>query len=110
MEVEAQLVTEEQPWRGRITSVFSDGSHREREVAGVTITSYLDMIQPHYSVIYQIKEQVVESTTSMEVVEEIVEETYEMLHNNETSGGTMSCISSLIATTMLGWLATIHRR
>ena len=103
IEVEAQLVTEEQPWRGRMTAVFSDGSQREREVEGVTLTSYLDMIQPSYSVLYLIKEQKLEQTessTSAEVVEEIVEETLEMWQDTETSGaisGTTNTVMLLLA-------------
>ena len=103
IEVEAQLVTEEQPWRGRMTAVFSDGSQREREVEGVTVTSYLDMIQPSYSVLYLIKEQKLEQTessTSAEVVEEIVEETLEMWQDTETSGaisGTTNTVMLLLA-------------
>ena len=103
--VSAQLVTEEQPWQGRMRAVFSDGSGREREVEGVTITSYLDMIQPSYSVLYQIKEQeleVEETSTSLQVAEEIVEETFEMFQDTETSAGAIvtSCTTILCLTTL----------
>ena len=103
--VSAQLVTEEQPWQGRMRAVFSDGSGREREVEGVTVTSYLDMIQPTYSVLYQIKEQeleVEETSTSLQVAEEIVEETFEMFQDTETSAGAIvtSCTTILCLTTL----------
>ena len=103
--VSAQLVTEEQPWQGRMKAVFSDGSGREREVEGVTVTSYLDMIQPSYSVLYQIKEQeaeVEETSTSLQVAEEIVEETFKMFQDTETSAGAIvtSCTTILCLTTL----------
>jgi len=59
VEVIAMEVNEEQPYTGLLVSIFPDGSSRDREVEGVMQRSYLDRIQPHYSELHMIKEQVV---------------------------------------------------
>ena len=56
-DIVADQVQEEQSWTGVLEAVFSDGSRRERTVEGVTLTSYLDMIQPQYSSPHAIKQQ-----------------------------------------------------
>ena len=56
-DIVADQVQEEQSWTAVLEAVFSDGSRRERMVEGVTLTSYLDMIQPHYSSPHIIKQQ-----------------------------------------------------
>ena len=111
--VVAQLVTEEQPWQGRMVAVFSDGSEREREVEGVTIMSHLDNIQPTYSVLYQIREQQApgletssSSSTSSTARPEVALETFEMLQNTEgTSSGVARALSlARIPGIILAWL------
>ena len=108
--VVAQLVTEEQPWQGRMRAVFSDGSVREREVEGVTIMSHLDNIEPNYSVLYQIKEQqpppLETFTTSTTTVRpEVGQETFEMLQNTEetSSSGAVS-LARIPSCIILAWL------
>jgi len=56
-EIIADQVEEEKTWSGRMVSVFSDGSIRERNVLGATLSSYLDKIQPVYSNPHRIKQQ-----------------------------------------------------
>ena len=113
--VEALLVTEEQPWQGRLRAVFSDGSEREREVEGVTLMSHLDNIQPTYSVLYQIKEQEPppalqssssSSSSSITARPRMGQETFEMLQNTEeTSSGAVSWVSlRLLPWTILAWV------
>jgi len=63
VKIVADSVTEEQPFTGLLTSIFHDGSRREREVEGVMQSQYLDKIVPEYSKLYQIKEQVLNHTT-----------------------------------------------
>jgi len=51
-------VTEEQSYRGTLTSVFPDGARRERRVEGVVQRRYLNNIRPEYSRVYRIKPSV----------------------------------------------------
>ena len=44
VEVVAEVVGEERAWAGLLTAVFADGSHRARNVSGVTVNSILDFI------------------------------------------------------------------
>ena len=109
--VEAQLVTEEQPWQGRLRAVFRDGSEREREVEGVTIMSHLDNIQPTYSVLYQIKEQQppLQTSSTTTARPEVAQETFEMLQNmEETSSGSGASPGSLslVPWSILAWVGS----
>ena len=56
--IRAMSVKEEQPYTGTLVAVFADGSVRERRVEGVQQIHYLDDIQPQYSKLYVIKDQV----------------------------------------------------
>ena len=44
VEVVAEVVGEERAWAGLLTAVFADGSHRERNVSGVTVINILSFI------------------------------------------------------------------
>ena len=44
VEVVAEVVGEERAWAGLLTAVFADGSHRARNVSGVTVINMLDFI------------------------------------------------------------------
>ena len=44
VEVVAEVVGEERAWAGLLTAVFADGSHRARNVSGVTVNSILDFM------------------------------------------------------------------
>lgn len=57
IEILAEKVSEEQLWSGILVAIFADGSRREREVQGVTLTSFLDLISPSYSAPHRIKQQ-----------------------------------------------------
>lgn len=60
-------ITEELPYTGTLTTVFPDGSRRQRHVQGTLQRKYLDNIRPEYSRVYRIKESVaapVQTTTS----------------------------------------------
>ncbi len=57
IEILAEKVSEEQLWSGILVAIFADGSRRDREVEGVTLTSFLDMISPSYSAPHRIKQQ-----------------------------------------------------
>ena len=57
IEILAEKVSEEQLWSGILVAIFADGSRRERQVEGVTLTSFLDMISPSYSEPHRIKQQ-----------------------------------------------------
>lgn len=57
VEVLAERVEEEQSWSGVMVAVFADGSKRQRNVEGVTITTFLDRIRPRYSNPHRIKQQ-----------------------------------------------------
>lgn len=56
--IRAEEVKEEQAYTGTLVAVFADGSVRERRVEGVQHTNYLNDIQPQYSKLYVIKNQV----------------------------------------------------
>ena len=66
-EIRADQVSEEQSWSGLLVAVFSDGSRRERLVTGVTLTTYLDMIQPVYSNPHNIKQQYADTSLTTEL-------------------------------------------
>ena len=68
VKVTADLVNEEQPFTGLLVSIFHDGSHMEREVEGVMQSKYLDRIEPEYSKLYQIKEQVMDEQLQKEEI------------------------------------------
>lgn len=40
VEIVAEVVGEERAWAGLLTAVFADGSHRERNVSGVTVNNF----------------------------------------------------------------------
>lgn len=58
IEILAEKVSEEQLWSGILVAIFADGSRRGREVEGVTMTRFLDMISPSYSQPHRIKQEV----------------------------------------------------
>merc|ERR1711990_941709 len=55
-------ITEENPYKATLTSVFPDGSRRQRTIEGVVQRVYLDNIRPEYSRVYHIKESVASSS------------------------------------------------
>ena len=57
-------ITQENPYRATLTSVFPDGSRRQRIIEGVVQSIYLDNIRPEYSRVYHIKESVASSSSS----------------------------------------------
>ena len=56
-------ITQENPYRATLTSVFPDGSRRQRIIEGVVQSIYLDNIRPEYSRVYHIKESVASSSS-----------------------------------------------
>ena len=58
-------ITEENPYKATLTSVFPDGSRRSRTIEGVVQRIYLDNIRPEYSRVYHIKESVPSSSNSV---------------------------------------------
>ena len=63
--ISAVEVREEQPFTGTFVSVFPDGSVRERRIEGMRLINYLDRINPEYSKLYAIKDQVMGSPSKL---------------------------------------------
>ena len=61
-------ITQENPYRATLTSVFPDGSRRQRIIEGVVQSIYLDNIRPEYSRVYHIKESVASSSSSSGII------------------------------------------
>ena len=47
-------ITEESPYKATLTSVFQDGTRRQRSIEGVSQRKYLNNIRPEYSRVYQV--------------------------------------------------------
>ena len=50
-------ITEESPYKATLTSIFDDGTRRQRTVEGVSQRKYLNNIRPEYSRVYQVTMQ-----------------------------------------------------
>jgi hypothetical protein len=47
-------ITEESPYKATLTSIFQDGTRRQRNIEGVSQRKYLNNIRPEYSRVYQV--------------------------------------------------------
>jgi hypothetical protein len=48
-------ITEESPYKATLTSIFQDGTRRQRNIEGVSQRKYLNNIRPEYSRVYQVR-------------------------------------------------------
>ena len=78
-------ITEEEPYSAVLTSVFPDGSKRQRKINGVLQRKYLNNIRPEYSRVYRIKDTVhVSATPIVEEEEEREDDQFHKKSHTET--------------------------
>lgn len=79
------LVTEEQPYRATLTSVFADGTRRERQnLEGIMQTKRVTNVRPEYSRVYQIRTEENPEPEDVEEAEEAPKTTETTTYLNDS--------------------------